>query len=266
MNSIQYGDLYLELLKKTILFEIWYEYESYFPFPTVEENSADVQYVKQIQAVTTDVNRRKYGLDWPILAHSMIGRTRLNQLHQAMQTVLDEKIEGDFIETGVWRGGACIFMRGFLKNYNILDRKVWVADSFEGLPMPSAEKYPVDENDILYKFNYLSVSLEDVKRNFEKFDLLDEHVMFLKGWFKDTLPVAPINKVAIARLDGDMYESTMDSLTNLYDKVSPGGFIIIDDYSLYTCKTAVTDFRRDRNINDPLQNIDQCSVFWRKSK
>ncbi|MED1640934.1 TylF/MycF/NovP-related O-methyltransferase, partial [Bacillus thuringiensis] len=72
--------------------------------------------------------------------------------------------------------------------------------------------------------------------------------------------------VAIARLDGDMYESTMDSLTNLYDKVSPGGFIIIDDYSLYTCKMAVTDFRRDRNITDPLQPIDQCSVFWRKSK
>ena len=103
-----------------------------------------------------------------------------------------------------------------------------------------------------------------MKNNFRKYDLLDERVQFLKGWFKDTLPTAPIEKLAILRLDGDLYESTMDSLTNLYHRVSQGGFIIIDDYVLPTCEAAVTDFRKATNIQEPLVRIDNYAVYWRK--
>ncbi|MFS1512910.1 TylF/MycF family methyltransferase [Chengkuizengella sp. SCS-71B] len=244
-------NLYLELLKKTILFEIWGKNEIYsptgLPIPPV-------------------LNEFLKSHNWPTVAHSMIGRPRMNQLHEAMETVIKEKVEGDFIETGVWRGGSCIFMRGFLKAYNIHNRKVWVADSFKGLPAPNAEKYPHDKNDTLYTSDYLRVSLEQVQQNFRKYDLLDDQVEFLEGWFKDTLPSAPIGKIAIARLDGDLYESTMDSLTSLYHKVSPGGFIIIDDYELPTCKPAVHDFRQQNTINEPLVRIDPHSVYWRKPK
>jgi hypothetical protein len=84
--------------------------------------------------------------------------------------------------------------------------------------------------------------MEEVKKNFEKYNLLDNNVKFLKGWFKDTLPSAPIESLAILRLDGDLYESTMDGLINLYSKLSKGGFIIIDDWGAFpACKQAVKD-------------------------
>ncbi|MEK7017673.1 TylF/MycF family methyltransferase [Bacillus sp. FSL R9-9410] len=272
--------LYLELLKKTILFEIWLEYEPYLPASLHISKELPYEpvtvplplFIKQyaenhnLKIVKPDVlkSERQDGMDWPRAAHSMIGRERMNQLHEALETVVRENIEGDFIETGVWRGGSCIFMNGFLQANNITDRNVWVADSFEGLPTPNLEQYPRDFGDYLHSFDYLRVSLEQVQENFRKYDLLNDQVKFLKGWFKDTLPSAPIEKIAIARLDGDMYESTMDGLVNLYDKVSTGGYIIIDDYGLPACADAVTDFRNQRNLKAPITKIDVFGVYWRK--
>jgi hypothetical protein len=235
-------ELYLELLKKVILNEIWPD-------------------------THIDAETRRNGLYWPITAHSMIGRLRMDNIQHCMTTILKENIEGDFIETGVWRGGACIFMRGFLNVNGVNDRRVWVADSFEGLPKPDEDKYPKDIGDPHHTFDFLRVPLEEVQENFKKYDLLDEKVCFLKGWFKDTLPNAPIQKLAILRLDGDMYGSTMDSLRNLYTKVSIGGFIIVDDFSLPGCNAAVIDFRTENNIDEPLLNIDASGAcYWRKMK
>jgi hypothetical protein len=149
--------------------------------------------------------------------------------------------------------------------YNVTDRVIWAADSFEGVPVPSL---PQDANfdisrDVL---PVLVVPLEEVKELFERYGLLDDHVKFLKGWFKDTLPVAPIEQLAILRLDGDLYESTMDALNPLYDKVTQGGFIVVDDYgSCPPCKQAINDFRATHSINDELITIDSQSVYWRKS-
>nr|WP_295972076.1 TylF/MycF family methyltransferase [uncultured Bacillus sp.] len=252
MNSEQSINMYLELLKKTILFEIW------------EEHEHDLLRALYNRDSRLNPEKHRLGETWPSMAHSMIGRMRMENLQMSMETVLKENIKGDFIETGVWRGGACIFMRGFLKVHGIQDRKVWLADSFQGLPAPNATKYPHDRGDILYTFDYLKVSLENVQNNFRKYDLLDEQVQFLKGWFKDTLPAAPIDKLAILRLDGDLYESTMDGLNNLYDKVAEGGFIIVDDYALPTCKAAIHDFLQQRNMNESLIPIDNISVYWRK--
>jgi hypothetical protein len=98
--------------------------------------------------------------------------------------------------------------------------------------------------------------------------MLDSQVKFLKGWFKDTLPLAPIERLALMRLDGDYYESTWDALNNLYDKLSIGGFVIIDDYgedSWTYCRKAVDDFRRERGIADPLVRVDKPCSFWRKT-
>lgn len=248
------NEMYLELLKKVILFEIWQEHELDLFAGLLKKD------------MRVDPEKHKKGEIWPQMAHSMIGRMRMENLQMCMESVVRDNIEGDFIETGVWRGGACIFMKGFLAVNEIYDRNVWLADSFQGLPVPNAVKYPHDRGDRLYTFDYLRVSMEDVQENFRKYGLLDSNVKFLKGWFKDTLPSAPIEKLAILRLDGDLYESTMDSLTHLYDKVSKGGYIIVDDYVLPTCHPAITDFRRARNIQEPLIPIDNISVYWRKEK
>jgi O-methyltransferase len=138
----------------------------------------------------------------------MIGLRRLENLHFCIKQVLRDEIPGDFIETGVWRGGACIFMRAALKAHMDSTRQVWVADSFEGLPKPDG-RYQQDEGDVHWtKNDDLGISLDQAKANFSRYALLDDRVRFLKGWFKDTLPMAPIGRLAILRLDGDIYSST----------------------------------------------------------
>lgn len=212
-----------------------------------------------------DPELRKYGWDWPSVAHTMIGETRLANVRMLSEIVLGTGVPGDFIETGVWRGGACIMMRGVLDAWSDTTRNVWLADSFEGLPPPSEDKYPADKGDKFSTYSELSVSLEQVQANFKKYGLLDERVKFLKGWFKDTLASAPIEKLALLRLDGDMYESTMDALTALYDKVSIGGFIIVDDYHVVVgCKQAIHDFLSIRHIEEKLIEIDGVGVYWQK--
>jgi hypothetical protein len=157
-------------------------------------------------------------------------------------------------------------MRAVLKSYGITDRKVWCVDSFQGLPKPNVERYRADHGYDLSQNEYLSVPLEMVMENFRRFDLLDEQVQFLKGWFKDVLPRAPIEGIAVLRLDGDLYESTMDALTSLYHRVSPRGVIIIDDFGTWPpCRQAVEDFRAAQDINEPIQNIDGTGVFWRRA-
>lgn len=197
-------------------------------------------------------------------AHTMIGRKRLENVERCVVRVLDEQVPGDLVECGVWRGGAAILMRGILAAHDVLDRTVWVADSFAGLPVP---ELPQDTLDLSAERRpELVVSLERVQANFALFDLLDDQVRFLPGWFKDTLPSSPIGAIAVLRLDGDLYESTMTSLTALYDRVSPGGFVIVDDYKLLApCRAAVDEFRAARDIDDPILDIDWTGVYWRKS-
>ncbi|GLR87669.1 TylF/MycF/NovP-related O-methyltransferase [Bradyrhizobium iriomotense] len=209
-----------------------------------------------------DPNRRALGLDWPSQAETMIGRARMRNLRMLTQRVLEEGIPGDLIETGVWRGGACIYMTGILAAFGDQKRRVLVADSFRGLPPPNAEDYPADEGDQHHQMMQLAVSRDQVEENFRRYGLLDERVIFLEGWFKDTLPSAPIEALGLLRLDGDMYESTMDALNALYGKVSPGGFVIIDDYVLKPCAQAVDDFRSRHRISAPLQEVDGAAKWW----
>jgi O-methyltransferase len=199
------------------------------------------------------------------LAHTMIGRKRLDNIQYCIEEVIKSKIPGDVIETGIWRGGATIFMRGVLAAYGITDRRVWAADSFQGVPPPTL---PEDAGWDLSEKNYpvLTVKIEEVQQLFARYGLLDEQVFFLQGWFKDTLAKAPIKKLAVLRLDGDLYESTMDALKPLYPKVASGGFIIVDDYtSIPPCARAINEFRAAHGITDPIQKIDDQGVFWRKS-
>lgn len=209
---------------------------------------------------------REVGRDWPSLAHTMIGVKRLHNLRTLGEDVIRKQVPGDFVETGVWRGGACIMMRAVLKAYRIVDRRVWIADSFQGVPPPDVEAYPADRNSDYHTFPDLSVPADTVRRNIGKYGLLDDQIVFLEGWFRDTLPAAPIERLALLRLDGDLYESTIVALNALYDKLSVGGYVIVDDYHVVDgCRAAVGDFRSERNIRSPLSEIDEVGVFWQKT-
>ncbi len=207
----------------------------------------------------------KPGRDRHSPAHTMVGILRLRNVRELAQRALDLGVSGDFIETGVWRGGCCILLRGVLAANEVTDRKVYVADSFEGVPPPKSYLYPQDTGDTLHTVPELAVSMEEVKANFGRYELLDDQVVFVKGFFSDTLPKLHAGPFALMRLDGDLYESTYVALDSLYPKLSPGGFVIIDDYGgIAQCRQAVTDYRARFKIDAVLHEVDWTAVYWQK--
>lgn len=208
---------------------------------------------------------RAEGTDWPAFGYSMIGVARMDNIETCVRSVVADDIPGDLIETGVWRGGSTIFMRAILRQLGVTDRTVWVADSFEGLPEPTrAEDQARGRAWDMSSNSYLAVSLEQVQAHFARFGLLDDQVRFLKGWFKDTLPGAPIERLAVLRLDGDMFEATMDALQSLYPRVSPGGFVIVDDYGSWpACRAAVDEFRATTGVTAEMTPVAGGAVYWR---
>jgi hypothetical protein len=253
--------LYLELLKKCLTN---YIYDDDLDLMR-GESAVDPETGRAVTVKPAPViqENKYYGSMWPSRAHTMIGIPRLNNIQYCVEHVLRHNVPGDLIETGVWRGGATILMRGILKAHGVTNRVVWVADSFEGLPVADYTRYPRESNVDFHMMGELAVSLDEVRKNFERYDLLDDQVRFLKGWFSDTLPKAPIDRLAVMRLDGDMYESTMDALVNLYPKLSPGGFVIIDDYNaVQSCNDAVDDFRKGAGIGAELSLIPAAGAFW----
>jgi len=269
---------YLNLLKKTLSFSLWPEpaapltmFNSRRSAPkrlvaTLASKVVSSAGLQLSKPFTAGEEARRGGQIWPSYAHTMVGLKRIDNIQYCVETALADNVPGDLIETGVWRGGSCIFMRGILAAHGSKDRRVFVADSFQGLPPPDTGRYPGDAGDKLFEHDFLSVSRANVEENFRKYDLLDAQVVFLEGWFKDTLPSAPIEKLAVMRLDGDMYGSTIEALTALYPKLSPGGFCIIDDYALGGCRAAVHDFRDQHKITEPILEVDTDGRYWRKAR
>jgi O-methyltransferase len=290
--SMLLAERYLSLLKKALCNELYVEAEArivYLLDRIVNNASVDIKLISQssglrnlADAISSEkergrtihiVSKTPSGEDqvWHSLrgavevAHTMVGRKRLDNLHFCLDAVRRDNVPGDLIETGVWRGGSTIFMRGYLEAFNVKDRTVWVADSFEGLPestLPQDRGVDLSARTV----PFLAISLPEVQNLFSRYELLDDQVRFLKGWFRDTLHQAPISKLAVLRLDGDLYESTTDALTALYDKVSTGGFVIVDDYYTNpTCLAAVQDFWKQRRMTPDITRIDDDAVYWRKS-
>lgn len=269
--------LYLDLIKKSLTFILWPEppiaaeifnhtrssFKRFLLYLIEKQIKKKGLFLAKNRNISLE-RRVEGGSFLPAYADTMIGVKRLNNLQFCMESVLRESIAGDFIETGVWRGGACIFMRAVLAAYGITNRQVFVADSFAGLPAPDEERYPADAGSRFHEYSFLAVSQEEVIKNFQKYDLWDEQVVLLPGWFEDTLPQAPIEKLAVLRLDGDMYSSTMSALVHLYPKLSSGGYCIVDDYALQACKQAVDDYRQQYGITAPMLEIDWTGHYWRK--
>ena len=198
-------------------------------------------------------------------SHTMVGMRRLEHLQWCAERVFEDGVPGDFLEAGVCQGGASILLRALQVAYAQSHRRTWLADSFEGLPVPAHEadtNYDFSET----KQPWLAFSRAAVEDNFRTYDLLSDQVVFLPGWFRDTLADAPVPALAILRLDADLYDSTREALVALYDRVSPGGFIVIDDYYAFApCRQAVQEFRGERGITERIRGIDRMAVYWRKS-
>lgn len=197
-------------------------------------------------------------------AHTLVGRKRLDHLQWCVERLLAERIPGDLLEAGVWRGGCCILMRAVLAAHDVRDRKVWLADSFAGLPHsaePLDRGYPMDASVL----PFLAVTRAEVEQLLQRYGLLDEQVEFIVGMFADSLPDAGLPTLALVRIDADLYLSTRDALQALYPRLASGGFLIIDDYHvLPPCRAAVDEFLQQQPLPIEVQDIDQDAVYFRK--
>lgn len=282
LNPNDPRSLYLELLKSTLSNQFYPR--ELLEAPAGEELSRAAGALRRAREkfghlpatpeIKAALNQTPYQLAMFIranvpMAYTLVSPENLSVLQRCLETVITEKISGDVIECGVWRGGVCVFMRGLLKAYGDVTRKVWVADSFQGLPAPDADAHPLDAiyHEYFQQVNNFNISRERVEFAFQSFGLLDEQVAFVPGWFHESLPLATVEKLALIRLDGDYYESTAPCLSALYPKLSPGGFVIIDDYNAPNLgvKRAVDEFREREDISAPLMQIDAQSVYWRKA-
>lgn len=255
MNPIILDNPYLDLLKRAVSNYLYFGGDTPFDHFEISEFYERNQDTKGIVPET-------------FLPHSLLAAPKLNALQSILFDVACNDVPGDFIEAGIYKGGTVIFMRGFLKAYGITDRIVWAADSFEGIPI--SKKYanlndPVDQ----WKHRFVA-GLDSVQATIRRYGMLDDQVRLLKGFFADTLPTAPFTQLALARLDADSYESTMDALENLYPKMVTGGYVIIDDWNLEKCRQAVHDYRAHHGIVDPIHFVmgtkyprSGYEAFWR---
>jgi O-methyltransferase len=280
-RTAELRDLYLDLVKRSLTGALAEDNDSILGGV---RTAGSPSFKKRVAAAVGDVAQRagfeiaykkpydhalrESGLDWPSRAESMIGLKRMTNIQECIAQIVADDVPGDLIETGVWRGGACIFMKANLRAWGDTVRTVWLADSFEGLPRPNAARYPADAGDTLHRQTGLAVGADQVRHNFERYGLLDERVQFLVGWFKDTLPNAPVERLSLMRLDGDMYESTIQALDALYPRLSPGGFCIIDDFGSHASQAgqAVHDYRTAHGITEHIVAIDEFGAFWRRAE
>jgi hypothetical protein len=264
---------YLDLLKRALVNLIYPEHELRIDALKSGNGAADDRLLRDIRyeraedfgtLVAHKCDGRNFKQRVTRFSHTMVGLRRLENIERCAARIFTNGVPGDFAEAGVCQGGAAIFMRALQVAYGHPERKTWLADSFQGLPVPTN---PADEG---YDFSeerqpWLAFGLRAVQDNFRTYDLLSDNVRFLPGWFSETLPNALIEQLALLRIDADLYESTRDALVSLYDKVSPGGYVIIDDYHAFRpCRMAVDEFRNARGIEAPLTRIDWTAVYWQK--
>lgn len=195
------------------------------------------------------------GLASDALAYASLGRVRLDHLEGCLDVIRTQGIEGDLVDCGRGVGGAGIFMRGFLAAYDLPSARVWIADRFDGRSSGQGNGAGVFQTD-----------LSTVREAFARFELLDDRVRFLQGSPAGTLAEAEIDRIALLRIDSHDSEEVRAVLDALYERVVPGGFVVLDRYGVAECEEAVDRFRSDRGVEDPLERIDWSGAAWRRGQ
>lgn len=219
-------------------------------------------------------NIEKLKLLLEVKPYTMVAYPRLSNIYELSELVEKKKMKGCFVECGVWKGG-CIAVMAYIAEKHKSNRKIWLFDSFEGLPEPTsidgdhAKTFAHDKTSgKLSPIDACVSPIEDVKKLlFSILNLNKENIIFQKGWFQNILPKIrnKIGDIAILRLDADWYESTKACLDNLYDNVVEDGYVIIDDYNFWEgSKKATDEFLKKRKLDVNLIKIDRSGVYFEK--
>jgi O-methyltransferase len=222
------------------------------------------------------INKEKYIMRkkiYSVLPYTMVGFNGLAVTYQVCMEMNKKCIPGDFVELGVARGGCAALMGGTIFSENVSnERKLWLFDSFEGLPEPTKDDFkdnktgnhvsPMPKGSCLGTLPEVKKLIFNIK-NFPK-----EKVRLIKGWFDKTIPEErnKIQKIAVLRIDGDWYESVKTCLEGLYDKVELGGVIISDDYqSCYGAEKAVDEFIATNKLKAKIILDGRGGCYWYKT-
>ena len=212
-----------------------------------------------------------------IRSHSMVSYDSCLAMANIVKYCEDNRLPGRFVETGTWKGGSLAFLAKAHMVWGHKQRELWGFDSFEGIPEPHAEHDPMDwaEQEMKIKtedcggrlrsINALVAAEDDVYEIMERIQFPRENLKLFKGWFQDTLPRIKdeeIGDIAILRLDGDLYESTLVCLEKFEPHVINGGFVIIDDWGLAGAQKAVIEYYTKKYGKMPFVHfIDQVSRY-----
>jgi hypothetical protein len=209
--------------------------------------------------------------------YTMTSVERMYALYQSVKYVVEKKIEGDFVECGIWKGGSAMLIAATLVQLKCYDKKIYLYDTFDGMSTPSekdinyagkgAEKLLIDaknnkeESDI-----WALCSLEKVKQNFSIINYPEENIFYVKGKVEDTVNANSHEKICLLRLDTDWYESTYHEMKYLYPVLEKGGVLIIDDYGHWKgSREAVDQYCNENHINILLNRIDYSGRIAIKS-
>ncbi|MDP2637222.1 MAG: TylF/MycF/NovP-related O-methyltransferase [bacterium] len=209
-----------------------------------------------------------------VMPFTMVEYAGVRNVYDLAEIAVREGIQGAFVECGVWRGGVAGVLGSRAKQEG-KGRVTWLFDSFEGLPEPTKEDGSFAKEYSGEKDSGKLVSIEkcvgpitDVRNIlFSILRLQENQVRLVQGWFQDTLPQARsgIGKIALLRLDADWYESTKCALENLYDLVSSGGYVVIDDYGHWEgCRKAVDEFLQARGVTVAIHPVDSMVAYFQK--
>ena len=268
--------LYLDLLKKCLTREI-FDDDDFDVVPRAGSlrglaargalkvlAARDLRLVRRGQ---TDPEDKLEGLGRPAKAETMMGSRRLDFLERAVLRIVSEGVEGDFFEAGCWRGGAAIFLLGALKALGQGERLVWAADSFDGYPEPNEASSAVDR--LLWsRRDYFAVTRAEFERNVARYGVGGEGLRVVEGYFDRSLPEAGVGRLAMIRIDVDGYEGVRAVLDVLYPKLSPGGFVLVDELEVPGCKRAIEEhFARSgrREEISPIPQRRPKAAYWRKT-
>jgi hypothetical protein len=198
----------------------------------------------------------------------MCGMPRTYATINAVKHIVTNKIPGDIIECGVYKGGQIMAMILTLLTYDIKNREIYLYDTFEGVPMPEPWEKAVKHGGSAVKrykkferedgsSGWCRSELDEVKNNVLSLQYPEKRIHFIKGLVEDTLPKSNHKSVALLRLDTDLYSSTKTELEILYPKVPSNGVVIIDDYGHWSgSKKAVDEYINKNNLNVKLKVDD----------
>lgn len=196
----------------------------------------------------------------PVMRYTMVSRRRLENLRALAAQAVAEGVPGDFMECGTWKGGsgALLAQQGEQADP---PRTMWFCDSYQGLPQAGQ----ADGWFAQLWTGRVQATPDDVRAALASLGVSEDHVRILRGWFNETLPTCDAGALALLHIDCDWYDSVMCCLDCLWERVSPGGFVVFDDYGYWPgCRAAADEFLGARGLRDKLVRVDATGCYLRK--